>query len=207
VSPCSSSVAKRLAMEAVTGTSTTSLTERSATSTGTSTTSYTERSAELDGRLTGSSTTSLPSVTVVNVAERDREQQPLTEAFARPVGSAPSFNGRLTGTSTTSLPSVIVVNAAERDLEEQPLTEASARPVGPAPSTPARHWEVTGTLYCLVDNSPRTPLRQAPRSPVQYTPSLGESSSPPSTLYRIRSPPSHHSSDSATTLERGEDSV
>jgi len=57
-----------------------------------------------------------------------------------------------------------------------------------------------------IQDEPMTPLRRAPRSPVQYTPSLAASSTPPSTRRRSRSPPSHYSTSSlsslsATTLE------
>ena len=50
-----------------------------------------------------------------------------------------------------------------------------------------------------IQDEPMTPLRRAPRSPVQYTPSLAASSTPPSTRRRSRSP--SLSSLSATTLE------
>ena len=56
-----------------------------------------------------------------------------------------------------------------------------------------------------IQDEPMTPLRRAPRSPVQYTPSLAASSTPPSTRRRSRSPPSHSRSSlsplSTTTLE------
>jgi hypothetical protein len=50
-----------------------------------------------------------------------------------------------------------------------------------------------------IQDEPMTPLRRAPRSPVQYTPSLAASSTPPSARRRSRSP--SLSSLSATTLE------
>ena len=50
-----------------------------------------------------------------------------------------------------------------------------------------------------IQDESMTPLRRAPRSPVQYTPSLAASSTPPSTRRRSRSP--SLSSLSTTTLE------
>ena len=54
-----------------------------------------------------------------------------------------------------------------------------------------------------IQDEPMTPLRRAPRSLVQYTPTAA-SSTPPSTRKRSRSPSSHHSSLSASTVSRGE---
>ena len=122
------------------------------------------------------------------------------------------------GTSTMSEPStMMVVSAAERDLEERDLEERVADPTGTSTpgssgtSTEATIEEVQSYVpkkkwrfVWLVQDEPMTPVRRVPAfSPVQYTPSLAGSSTPPSTRRRSRSPPSHRSSLSATTLERG----
>ena len=151
----------------------------------------------------GTSTMSEPSTTMVsNAAERDLE-----ECFAN-----------VRGTSTMSEPStMMVVRAAERDLEERDLEERVADPTGTSTpgssgtSTEATIVEVQSPhpkkkwrFVWLVQDEPMTPVRRVPAfSPLQYTPSLAGSSTPPSTIRRARSPPSHHSSLSATTLERG----
>ena len=166
----------------------------------------------------GTSKMSEPSTSMVsNAAERDLEEccANVRETAERDLEEC-SVN--VTETSTMSEPSTMrVVSAAERDLEEGDLEEHVADPTETSTSgssgtsteatieevqsyVPKKKWR----FVWLVQDEPMTPVRRAPAfSPLQYTPSLAGSSTPPSTIRRSRSPPSHHSSLSATTLERG----
>ena len=166
----------------------------------------------------GTSKMSEPSTSMVsNAAERDLE-----ECFANVRETAErdleECSVNVTETSTMSEPSTMrVVSAAENDLEEGDLEERVADPTETSTSgssgtsteatieevqsyVPKKKWR----FVWLVQDEPMTPVRRVPAfSPLQYTPSLAGSSTPPSTIRRARSPPSHHSSLSATTLERG----
>jgi len=127
---------------------------------------------------------------VDNAAEGQLEEQSLTEgdnAVERDLEQQPCTEAE---------------NVAERDLEEQSLTEVD----NAAECAFEKSEADLADLGRFVLAAPMTLARKARRSPVQYTPSA-QSSSPPSTRRRVRSPSSHHSSLSATTLERGEDSV
>ena len=166
----------------------------------------------------GTSKMSEPSTSMVsNAAERDLE-----ECFANVRETAErdleECSVNVTETSTMSEPSTMrVVSAAESDLEEGDLEERVADTTetstagSSGTSTEATIVEVQSPypkkkwrFVWIVQDEPMTPVRRVPAfSPLQYTPSLAGSSTPPSTIRRARSPPSHHSSLSATTLERG----
>ena len=166
----------------------------------------------------GTSKMSEPSTSMVsNAAERDLE-----ECFANVRETAErdleECSVNVTETSTMSEPSTMrVVSAAERDLEEGDLEERVADPTetstsgSSGTSTEATIVEVQSPhpkkkwrFVWIVQDEPMTPVRRVPAfSPLQYTPSLAGSSTPPSTRRRSRSPLSHRSSLSATTLERG----